>query len=303
MTATPSAIPDKHLARNIPYDFNGCCDRIRMRYFAARMYDENSQYGRVYRSLFPHLSDEELPYEDQVRIGVQIDEIQIRFLAIQKTIDRSVPAKPVHDTLERLQRSLAQALGALHDPDRDEIADELSVEPSIDGIRYLGDKLEEAQNLAEKVTLINRHLQEVSADLAPVVDFFLYKRGLVGRGNPPRYAMIYAVHALADLFETENTTGKKATVNEFAAGGRNEQTPTRPNARRYTGTFLSFADQFFYDLVPEQARSHTPSGFPDQLRKMAKNRTKDAELYRLLHKETVEVEDTLEFMTRADRLK
>ena len=303
MTDESPAITTKHLARNVPEDFGQCCERIRMMYFQSATQNQAPNYDRRYGFLFKTLSDEPLSQEETSRVGQELDEIQIRFLAIQKTLDKSVPAKPVYETLKSVQKSLVRALEKLEDPDRDRLVDDLSGGSDDKTIRRLGIKFDETQSLAEKVTITRRHLEEVADDLGPIVEFFDYKQGLVTKGNPSKYAMLYAVHALADLFSTMNTRGLRAAVNEFADDGRAGRRGRHHNARRYTGWFLDFVAQFFWQTVPEQLGPRTNLGFEDQVRKIAQRRNSDPDLYKLLHLEEVSVEHVLQFMKRADALK
>lgn len=303
MTDDVNSFPKKHLARNIPEDFSACCTRIKDGKLNGFNRSKVSDFESLYWRMFAALSDEPLESVDQRRIGENLHDIQVRFLTIQKTVDRSVPASPVYNALRQLNRLLNKITLDLDDPDRDRVVDELSENDNWRVIQKLEVKFEQTKNLAEKVTTVHRHLKEISEDLKPIEDYFDYKSGLVTRGNPSKYAMLFAVHALAEIFEKENTHGHRASVNEFFDGGRHGTRGKNYNRRRYTGKFLDFVSAFYGLVVPEQASFRQFEGFADQVRKFAKRRSQDPGLHCLLMDDPVSIENILEFMTRADALK
>lgn len=287
---------EKHLARNIPQDFDGCCERIRLS-LGKKGQPTLKRFRREYGGMLSALWSEDLGDKQAIRIGQQIDEIRIRYLAVQKTLDISVPAKPVHTNLSRINKWLSKALEELEDPDRDAAVEQLRSENQPDPSVGLQQKFAHSQNIAEKVTIIRNHLKDLSTDLDPIVDFFEYKRGLCTKGQPSKYALAYAVNALAALFEAENTRELKASVNHSA----NETTKTG-NVLKYTGQFLDFVLTFLWLIVPEQLSRKHHEAICDQIQALTKKRKKDPTLYQLLDQPT-SVEDVLKFMKRADAIK
>ena len=250
---------EKHLARNIPHDFDGCCERIRLTLRKSHKKSESAstRYRREFGGMFTALWHEDLGDADVQRIGIGLDEIRVRYLAVQKTLDVSVPAKPVHSNLRRINHWLSKALDELDDPDRDRAVAQLQDTEMPDEDQGLQSQFEHSQNIAEKVTIIRNHLMSLNDDLGPIVDFFEYKRGLCTKGQPSKYGLIYAVNALATLFEAENTKSLKASVNHSV----NERTSTG-NSLRFTGQFLDFVLTFLWLIVPEQLSNRHRGEYP-----------------------------------------
>lgn len=294
----------KYRARNIPENFNDVCERIRLSYFRNQGDRQINppRYGKIYWQMFSALSETELQEGKQHNLGKAIDEITVRFLAFQKTIDKSVPAAPVYQAAHKASRTIAQAIKSLEDEDRDQIVDEITDRQDAPRSGNLQERFDESESLAEKVTVFRDYLQEVESNLKTASDLFDYKQGLVTRGNPSKYAMAYAVLALADLFERENTRKVKAIVNEYADGNREGRLGRNFNSRRYTGHFLDFVQAFYYIVVPEQANFQNNEGFADQVRKIAQRRGRSPDAHKLLDKD-VTAAKILEFMERIDAIK
>jgi len=290
----------KHLARNVPTNFNEICERVRHRELSHRsrvQRPEAETLNRLYGGMFRVLSDcqVQLSDEETVCVGKRADEILIRFLTLQKTLDQSVPTKPIYKAIYHLNRSLNNTIKRLNDPDRDAATEYLSVEASsmaFDGV------FDGANSLAEKANYAQTYLTAVSKDLQKMVDFFDYKNGLAGRGNPSKFALVYALFALADLFENESG-GRKAVVNETVNNGENG----RRNERRYTGAFLGFVHAFLQVASVDMLQRGSIDGLNDRIRKLAKARRFDPYLYKLLHENEVGPEQILAFMKRADAAK
>ena len=68
-------IPPKYLARNIPEDFTGCCDRVRIQVTGPgqKWRRPSPDYARLYGQLFTSLSEVELDSTRQQRIGQDND--------------------------------------------------------------------------------------------------------------------------------------------------------------------------------------------------------------------------------------
>ena len=126
--------------------------------------------------------------------------------------------------------------------------------------------------------------------------------GLVTAGQPSVFATLYAVHALADIFERHNSRGLKASVGMDPTKGGG-YTPNE-----YTGEFLGFVMRFFFAVDYAEVRRNEESNFSSTgmhtlIRKHAKNWKKDPELYKLLHEENADHFSVLEFMKRAEAIK
>lgn len=158
------------------------------------------------------------------------------------------------------------------------------------------------KSLLEKVGATQIYIEQLAEDLSQLTDFFDYKYGLAKAGQPSLYARIFAVHALADLFERKNGYGVKAVVGQTVQG-EDASTETRShNLYRYTGRFLGFVEQFYFIFVPDEVIGRINEGFSDQVRRLASRRKKDPALVKLMMG-SVSVDDTLEFMKRADAVK
>jgi hypothetical protein len=70
-----------------------------------------------------------------------------------------------------------------------------------------------SNSLAERISVAQAMIIKFSEDIDDVAGFFDYKQGLATKGNPSRYATLYAVNALADLFERHNRVGLKSPGN------------------------------------------------------------------------------------------
>lgn len=296
---------EKHLARNIPVNFMECCERIRMNLRSSKRFWRGLpqvDYHRVYPSMLNVLGYEDGDAEIEDEIGREITEIQVRYEAIQKTLDQSVPAKPVYQTLKSLKLSLARSINQLHDDDRDEIVRFLNGCPDCDEIPSDIDGFNGARSIAERAAISHNLITKFSKDIDELIKFFDYKSGMVTRGNPSKYATLYAVHALANLFEAKNLVGATALVGETVSTNKNAAVSRSFNHRRYTGPYLQFVLAFFHTVDPSELGRRNYEGFADYVRKLAAGRRRDPHLFKLLHGEA-SVHSILEFMKRADAIK
>lgn len=79
----------KHLARNLHEDFAGVCERIRLS--GAPKRQPRNWPSQSLKRLLGHLGRGDDPVQEQQRIAEEIGEVTVRFLAIKKTIDQTVP--------------------------------------------------------------------------------------------------------------------------------------------------------------------------------------------------------------------
>lgn len=292
---------EKHLARNIPLDFNACCERVRLALFEPATKAPGTQRSQWHERMISHLTDGEFSADNEPKIGLELDEIQVRYLVVQKTLDLSVPVRPIFAELRSLRLWINRSAQRLRDDDRDrEVGFLLGTETESDipsGI----EAFRCAASISERAAITHRTLIEYLSDVDEMLGYFDYKNGLVARGNISLFATKFAVHALADLFERTNTMGLKANVSETAAGGRRGPRAYVTNSRRYTGRFLEFATVFFQFVDPQQFQRNVDIGFQERVRKITKLRKRDPELFKKLYG-AVTVEDVLEFMQRAEQV-
>ncbi|WP_179381682.1 hypothetical protein [Jannaschia marina] len=309
----------KHLARNVHERFSQVYERTRLeRLPKLRAADRQKN---LYQNMINSLGHSELSPEKHEQIVGEINDILIRFLVIKKTIDHSVPVKPLFAKFRSLRDRLDKSVARLADPDRaDIVADLRSANDALEEPSTARQVLQEV-SLVEKVEAAHQYLSGVRNEIAALSDFFDYKKGLVTAGQPSLYARLFAVHALADLFEREGRTEHGAVVQQVVPkdGGKEQRlgsnqskprsSPRNYNPVSYAGPFLDLLKAFYWLAAPEEiAHRHFPDeerndeGFEASIRRLAQARRKDLDLVGLLLGD-VSVEDTLEFMKRADAVK
>lgn len=303
MTGGDDLFLKKHLARNVPLDFMACCERVRIRLATDghRHRKTELKLSRVYPDVAETICTTEMAGEAEKRILEGLIEIEVRYLALCKTVDHSVPAEPIYENLRMLRGRLRTTAERLDDPDRDAavrfvggLSDEDPIPGGIEAFRA-------SQSISERAARANSTLNAMAADIDEMIAYFDYKYGLVTRGNPSKFGLIYAVNALASLFEEENDRGLKAVVSESIAPGKAGKIT---NARRYQGEFLNLVTDFFRAVDPQQMAPNRDidEGFQDRVRKMAQARRKNPDLFKLLHG-NVTVEVMLDFMRQAEAIK
>lgn len=289
----------KHLARNVHEDFDGVCERIRRREFPRD--DGTRTASRRYKNLLSILLGDEIPEECRISICAELDEISIRFLAIQMTIDQRVSVKNLFSELVKLETGLRRSVERLADTDLNKAIEKIKGGPSKAPRKQNAATIMNEPSLLEKVGATHVFLIDLLDELGPIIKFFDYKYGLAKAGQPSLYARVFAVHALADLFERENVHDLKAVVGQVAES-EGVETSGKHNALRYTGQFLEFVKQFYFVHLPDEVVGRGNEGFSDQVRRLASKRKKDLDLVQLMMG-SVSVECTLEFMKRADAVK
>lgn len=292
---------EKHLARNVPLDFNARCQRVRTSLEDGQRASRRREPTRRYPGMLEALTDGEFEADVAEMIDADIIEVHIRYLAIQKTLDQSVPVKPVYNALRGLRLSLERSISRLEDEDRD---DDVRFFLGLDDDSKLpieAEAFEAAGSISERATIARNRFRAWADELDQMLEYFDYKQGLVTRGNISLFATKFAVLALADMFEARNTMGRKASVSETLDYGRRGAHNDSPNSRRYTGRFLDFVTAFFQTVDPQQFTRAVDEGFQDRVRKVTKSRKRDPEVYKKLYGD-VAVEDVLDFMRRAEKL-
>ena len=295
----------KYLGRNVPQNFRDICERQHTLLMGDRMLGHlrsMGDYRQVYEEMFKVLDLEDNEVSLVAPVGPEIEAIEVRFRVIQKTIDMSVPTKPAHDAIQGLQTRLRRTIAELEDKDRNETVKLLRDDAGENLPRDTLEDFNGASSLAERITVAQAIVTRFSQEINEVAAFLDYKQGLATKGNPSRYAMLYAVHALAVVFERHNRGSFKANVGETVNTGDLFGSRRSNNARRYTGPFLAFVTAFIDQIDRVLIAGRNLEGFEDMVRKFAQGRRKDPDLFRLLHGATT-VEDVLEFMRRADAVK
>lgn len=294
MPDSSNNIMTKHLARNVPVNFVECVEQERLAVLGhlKRRGRRRPQFGKMVEILVEEVADDGL----LERVDQEIVEVQLRYLVLAKTLDQSVPPTPIKMALKSLHLRAEKSLEVLRDPNRDDVVSFYAEERSTGFTR---DAFNKANSFAEKASIACRMVEAFSQDLKEMSEFFDYKAGLTPRGNATQFAMIYAVNALVDLFERENTRGRLANVN---MGIRLNVEDDQGDWLRYTGLFLEFALEFFRRVDDSQIAPLEGNSLNDRIRKLARNRKKDSDLFRLLHGD-VSVDLMLEFMGRAERIR
>ena len=294
MPDSPNTTMTKHLARNVPVNFAECVERERLS--IAGDLRRRGRRKPEFTKLIAMLFDETVADADETRLYREIVEVQLRYLVLAKTLDQSVPPTPIKMALKSLHIKAEKSLETLRDPDRDEVVNGYRDEGSLGSTRA---DFDNANSFAEKASIAFRMVESFSRDLKAMSEFFDYKAGLTPRGNTTQFAMIYAISALADLFERENTKDRSANVN---MGIRLNEEDEQGDWLRYTGLFLAFAVEFFRRVDDSQIVSLEGDSLSDRIRKLARSRKNDPGLFQLLHGD-VQVETMLEFMRRAERVR
>ncbi|MEL6596026.1 MAG: hypothetical protein AAFQ47_08820 [Pseudomonadota bacterium] len=311
MTAQDDFFESKHLARNIHENFSEVYQRVK-----AQELPKHRQQDRLsvhHRRMVQCFGDLQSFVGKEAKLAQEIDDILIRFIVIKKTVDHSVPVKPIFQELRKLQSSVERASSRLRDPHRAAIVRDLAEQEHDLPSPSTAAQVWREVSLIEKVEATYRFVEEVRSDLSSLVDFYDYKNGLATAGQPSQYARVFAVHALADLFERESTIGLKAAVHLSSSSMSELDEPGKSrrnfNATKYSGPFLNLMKHFYWIAAPEEiSHRHNPGaqrhdeGFEASVRRFAQKRKNDPSLVNLMMGE-VTTAHTLEFMKRADAVK
>lgn len=281
----------KHLARNVPIDFNGCVERERVS--LAGDLNRRGWKGRQFDQMIECLSDDVMDNAELDRLDHIITEVHLRYLVLAKTLDQTIPPTPIKRELGSLNNRLTSAKRTLNDPSRDEIVREMLGLSEGAEIPASREAFEQAQSFAERAAIASQMVANFARDVAGMEEFFDYKSRLTPRGNQTKFALAYAVSALAELFENKNGLERKAAVN------RRISKKDAEDDLRYTGVFLRFMIEFFRKVDDSEIATLGSNSFADRLRLLAVQRREDPSLFRLLEGD-VRVETILEFMKRVE---
>jgi hypothetical protein len=287
------AFVEKHLARNVPRHFGLCVEQERVRLIEV---GGHSPKRLRFVQMLSHLSEEEIETSELARLDAEVIEIELRFVVLKRTVDRSVPPTPIKKALASVRNRLIAAEGVLRDDERDGVVRAELGLPEGQPLPASREAFDDANTLAERAAIARAMLLSFSEDLDEVTRFFDYKANLSAKGASTQFSIIYAVNALADLFERENTLDRKAAINLGISTDEDE------DHYRYTGAFRWFMTEFLKKADDSFMFVEGSNTFADRLRKLTLRRQADPKLFELLHGQ-VTVEDTLEFMKRAEAIR
>lgn len=294
MSTEPAPFEERHLARNVPRDFNAILERQRLALCGDGSRPERPD--RRLEAILGVLSDEPLSGPDQARLAESLMEIRLRYLVLSKTLDQSVPPTPIMHELLSLRNRAKTAARTTADEDRDQIVRDLMQESEIPGDL---DAFKAANTLAERAAIAHAAIEKFRVAVEEMSKFFDYKAGMMPKGNQTKFGLIYAINALAGLFEAENQVGRRATINRYINHGSLDDWA---NGMTYTGPFIDFVEQFFIWTDSSLFDWTTGNRLKDRIRTLAIKRAADPHLHRLLDGR-VDVETMLTFMKRAEALR
>jgi hypothetical protein len=285
----------KHLARNVPRDFDVCVERERVR-LEGRGRDARRVSNAFYATL-RSLSDGSMGPHDQERLAEQLHEVRLRYLVLSKTLDQRVPPTEIMKQLRSLRNRTQEAARVLKDDDRDAtVAMTMGLENPAD-IPDTDEAFRDANTLAERAAIAQRIVEKYASYINELSEFFNYKADLYPKGNQTTFGMIYAVNALGAMFERENGIGRSATISKNVSPVNSDE-----GAYRFTGPFLEMLTEFFHAVDDSQLSGVGTKSFRERARRLSMHRKKDPDLHLLLHGQ-VTVEIMLEFMSRAEAVR
>lgn len=295
MSSDDPTFQKKHLARNVPRDFNLCVERERVR--LEGWGNQARRVDKAFSATLRRLSDESMGPHDQERLAEQLHEVRLRYLVLSKTLDQRVPPTEIMKQLRSLKYRTKEAARVLKDEDRDvTVALTMGLENPND-IPDTDEAFRDANTLAERAAIAQRIVIKYAAYIDELSVFFDYKADLYPKGNQTSFGMIYAVNALGAMFERENAGGRSATISKNVSPVNSEE-----GAYRFTGPFLEMLTKFFHTVDDSQLSGVGTKSFRERARRLSMHRKKDPDLYLLLHGQ-VTVEVMLEFMSRAEAVR
>ncbi len=293
MAAETAPFEERHLARNVPRDFNAILERQRLALCGDGSRPERPD--RRLEAVLKVLYDEPVPSEDQALLAASLMEIRLRYLVLNKTLDQSVPPTPIMQELLSLGNRTKTAARTTADADRDQIVRDLMQVSEIPGNL---DAFLAANTLAERAAIAHAVVEQFRVAVEEMSRFFDYKAGMMPKGNQTKFALIYAINALAALFEAENQSGRRATINRYE--GKNLE--DWADGVTYTGPFIQLVEAFFVWTDSSLFDWTSGNRLKDRIRTLTIKRATDPDLHRLLEG-PVTVETMLTFLKRAEALR
>jgi len=231
-------------------------------------------------------------------VGEALHETEVRYVAVLRTLDRSVPVTPIRNVLRSVILSLKRADRNLADDLRDKIVYEAIGLSSASDIPDDFQSFEEAEILAEKAAIARKMIISFGDEISKVAEHFNYKSNLVRPGRPPIYSRVYLVHALAEIFETHEPNGRKAVISRNTRRPRGRVNDEDP----FAGNFLPFIEHFLTSVNPPYMSEFWDGKLREQLRKLAEKRNRSPDVHKILAGDP-DVRMVLKFMKQADELK
>lgn len=288
----------RHYAKNISADFARTRQAIRdqLDRSGARR-SENRRWKIQHEELIEGLVGPHPAPDILEEVDHELQSIEVTYLTLMLTTDQSVRVKEVHEEIGSALRRIKSSVRNLADPERDQIVrftwgidDDGPIPSSLEAF-------ERCHTIAERAAVARSMLQKVQEDLAKVEFFFDYKRGFSGPGKPTKYALVYLVFSLADLFERLGWQQKKAYISNGATprGGRGQDTPEQLD-------FEAFMFLLHRHIDEAEVFSQPFSLAREQLRSLTERVHRDPDLHLLLDGDPT-TETVLQFIERADAIK
>lgn len=288
----------RHYAKNISVDFARTRQSVRDQLDSSvTRRSENRRWKILHEELIDGLAGPHAAPDIRDEVDQELRRIELTYLTLMLTTDQSVRVKEVHEEIGSALRRIKSSVRNLADPERDRIVrftwgieDDGPIPSSLEAF-------EGCHTIAERAAVARSMLQKVQEDLAKVEFFFDYKRGFSGPGKPTKYALVYLVFALADLFERVGWQQKKAYIANGPPprGSRGKDSPEQLD-------FEAFTFQFQRHIDEAEFLSQRFSLAREQLRSLTERVHRNPDLHRLLEGEPP-TETVLQFIERADLIK
>ena len=224
-------------------------------------------------------------------------EIEVTYLTLLLTVDQSIRVKSVHGDVDMALRRIKASARSLADEKRDEIVRLTWSLQDDSPIPSTLDAFEACETLAQRAAVARAMMLRVSEEFAVVERFFDYKRGLSGPGAPAKYATVYLVFALADLFERVGWKKRKA----YIVNGPSPQT-CRVDGEHDQIDFETFVFDFILHIDEATVLSQPIVKSREQLRSLTERVHREPDLHRILDGDP-DTETIIEFVTEADKIK
>jgi phage baseplate assembly protein W len=289
---------NRHFAKNVSADFARTRQAIRDQLdtsHASR--SENRRWKIEHDELIDGLVGPHAAPDVREQVDRELQDVEATYLTLMLTTDQSVRVKEVHDEIGATLRRIKASVRNLADPERDRIVRVTQGIEDDGPIPSTLDAFEGCQTIAERAAVARSMLQKVQEDLAKVEFFFDYKRGFSGPGKPTKYALVYLVFALAELFERVGWQGKKA----YIVNGPPPRGGRRPDEAEQLD-FEAFTFQFQRHIDEAEVLSQRFMLAREQLRSLTERVHRDPDLHRLLGGDPPN-ETVLQFIERADVIK
>lgn len=291
-------MPNRHYARNISANFPRTRLAIRNQ-LADGTSDrsENRRWKVEHDQLITGLIGVTATAEVWEDVDHNLREIEVTYLTLLLTLDQSIRVKPIHDEIEMALRRIKSSALSLADEQRDKIVritwDLLDDAP----IPSTFDAFQACETIAQRAAVARAMMLRVSEEFEEVERFFDYKRGLSGPGAPAKYATVYLVFALADLFERVGWKQRRAYIVNGPYRGAG-----RVDGEHDQTDFETFIFEFMLHVDKAALLSQPIGRSREQLRSLTERVHRKPDLHRILDGDP-DTETIIEFVTEADKIK